>query len=153
MIYFSAILLNFLVLYFFKSDSKYWLVSTIIWTLLILVFIVWRMTTDAQISHLDSSYWESAEYLKKINPENWRGDEKIFIELEQKKMQVKKINLILLKLIFLQTFLTFISQLIGYEKTKLKSTYKLSSIIFGILLILNFILFLLISIVPNGPFF
>jgi hypothetical protein len=82
---------------------------------------------------------------------NWRGDESIYKSLEDSKAYVKKYNFTFLNSIFFQTILTFITQLIGYRKTSTKATYKWTSIAFGIVLLINLCLELLMSIVPTGP--
>jgi len=149
--YLTILLVNILILYSLKTDKRYWIVPIPLWTILVLFFILWKFKNDKVISQLDTAYWQSADYNKKINLENWRGDEKIYNKLEETKSYVRKYNNILLNSIFLQTILTFISQVIGYKRTSLKKTYKLTSTVFGVLLILNFFLFLLMAITPTGP--
>lgn len=78
-------------------------------------------------------------------------DETILKSLENKKKYVKKCNSILLNSILVQTKLTFVAQILGYKRTSLKRTYKRTSISFGVLLIINLWLTVLMAIVPTGP--
>ncbi|PVD51807.1 hypothetical protein DC498_12180 [Terrimonas sp.] len=151
MTYFILLTLNILIVYFVKSDHKYWLLSIPLWTLLIGTFLLWRNINDTKILRLDTAYWESANDNKIKDSTNWRGDETIYKQLENKKAYVKKYNFIFLNSIFFQTLLTFIFQIIGYKKTIIKTTYRRTSIIFGIALLINLILELLMSVVPTGP--
>jgi hypothetical protein len=129
------------------------MVTIPIWTLLLSLFITWRIYNDKQISHLDTAYWKSADENKKNGIENWRGDESIWKKLKESKLSVKKYNTIFLNAIFLQTILTFIAQVIGYKTTTTKKIYKWTAIAFGILLVINLCLVILMAIVPTGPFF
>ena len=151
MTYFILLILNSLFVYLAKSDNKYWLLSIPLWCLLIGAFLIWRNINDTNITRLDTAYWKSADNNKMKDSTNWRGDESIYKNLEDNKTYVRKYNFTLLNSIFFQTFLTFITQLIGYRKTSSKTTYKWTSIIFGIILLLNLCLEVLMAIVPTGP--
>ena len=142
---------NVLFLISIRIDKKYWLVPIPLWCLLVSAFFTWRNINDAKILQLDGTYWKSAEDNKMKDSTNWRGDEIILKNLDLKKAYVKKHNSTFLNSIFLQTIFTFIAQLIGYKKTSLKKTYKWTSIVFGILFVLNLWLTLLMAIVPTGP--
>jgi hypothetical protein len=115
--------------------------------------LTWRTYNDKKISQLDVVYWESADDNKQKDPENWRGDENILKKLKKQKDYVNKYNNIFLNSVLLQTILTFIAQIIGYKNTSSKTTYKWTSIVFGILLIVSVCLSILMAIVPTGPFF
>lgn len=151
MTYFILPALNIFIVYFIKSDHKYWLLSIPLWTLLIGTFLLWRNINDSKIKRLDTAYWKSANDNKIKDQASWRGDENIYKQSEEKKAYVKKYNVIFLNAIFFQTILTFIFQVIGYRKTSFKTGYRWTSFIFGIALLINLILELLISIVPTGP--
>ena len=151
MIYLILITLNILIAYFIKSDHKYWLFSIPLWCLLIGAFLLWRNINDAKISQLDTSYWKSADDNKIKDSTNWRGDENIWKRLEDSRMYVKKYNTTFLNSLLLQTFLTFLAQIIGYKKTTLKRTYKRTAITFGIIFAINLWLQLLLSVLPTGP--
>lgn len=151
MTYFILLTLNILFVYFLKSDKKYWQLSIPFWCLLVGTFLVWRNINDTKITRLDTAYWKSANDNKIKDSTNWRGDEGIYENLEDSKAYVKKYNVTFLNSIFIQTILTFISQLIGYKKTSSKTTYKWTSIIFGIVLIINLCLEVLMAVVPTGP--
>ncbi len=113
---------------------------------------MWRNLSDRKIERLDTAYWKSAGVNKSKDTTNWRGDEIIYNDLITTKTYVKKHNVIFLNTIFLQTILTFIFQLIGFKRTSLKTMYKGTSIVFGIMLIINLWLAVLMEIVPTGPF-
>jgi hypothetical protein len=153
MTYLLILILNLALLFICRTDKRYWLVTISIWVLLTSSFFLWRRHNDNKISQLDNTYWKTAEDNRQKDPDNWRGNETVWNSLKVKKDYVKKYNQIFLNVIMLQTLLTFIAQIIGYKKTLLKRTYKLTSIMFGILLIFNFLLALLMAIVPTGPFF
>jgi hypothetical protein len=150
-IYFILLTLNILFVYFIKSDHKYWSLSIPLWCLLIGTFLLWRNINDTKIKQLDTAYWKSADENKIRDSTNWRGDETIYKQLEDKKSYVNKYNFSFLNSIFVETILTFIFQVIGYKNTSIKKTYKWTSTIFGIALLINLILELLISVVPTGP--
>jgi hypothetical protein len=149
--YFILLILNILFVYFLKSDKKYWLLSIPLWCLLVGAFLVWRNISDSKVTRLDRAYWKSAEDSKIKDTTNWRGDESIYKTLEDSKAYIKQYNFTFLNSIFIQTILTFIAQRIGYVKTASKKTYKWTSIIFGIILLINLCLEILIAIVPTGP--
>lgn len=151
MTYFILLTINILFVYFVKSDNKYWLLSIPLWCLLIGIFLIWRNITDTNIARLETAYWKSADNNKIKDSTNWRGDEGIYKKLEDKKTYLNKYNFNFLNSIFLQTIMTFIFQLIGYKRTSFKTTYRRTSIIFGMALLINLILEILISIVPTGP--
>ena len=153
MTYFVLLTLNILFIYFIKSDTKYWLLSIPLWCLLIGIFLIWRNITDTNIKRLDTAYWKSADDNKIKDSTNSRGDENIYKRLEDSKAYFTKYNFTFFNSIFFQTILTFIIQLIGYKKTSSssKTTYKWTSIIFGLLLLVNLFLEVLIAIVPTGP--
>ena len=108
------------------------------------------MYNDKQISRLDTAYWKSAGENKKMDAQNWRGDDKILKDLEDRKAFIRNYNSIFLNSIFLQTILTFVAQIIGYKATKAKKTYKWTAITFGILFVVNLWLEILMAIVPTG---
>ena len=151
MIYLLVLTINIVLLILYRSDKRYWLITIPIWTMLLSSFIIWRRYNDNRISRLDSAYWRSAEENKKKDAENWRGDDNIWKDWEDSKVFVKKYNSIYLNTIFLQTILTFIAQFIGYKVTTAKKTYKWTAITFGILLVINLWLEILMAIVPTGP--
>jgi hypothetical protein len=152
-IYLIILLVNVLSLYIYKTDKRYWLFPISFWVIFFLFFIIWRVTNDKSISRLNTEYWKSADYNKKNNPDSWRGDERIYQKLKDAEAYVRKYNYTLLSSLFLQTILTFVLQVLGYKRTSLRKTYKWTGIVFGVLLVMSFVLFLLMSIVPTGPFF
>ncbi len=153
MIYLLILTLNLVLLLIYRNEKRYWAVTVLLWTLLLSFFLTWRTYNDKKISQLDVSYWESADKNKQKNPKNWSGDENILKKLKKQKDYVNKYNSIFLNSILLQTILTFIAQIIGYKNTSSKTTYKWTSIAFGILLIVTVSLAILMAIVPTGPFF
>ncbi|MBS1608905.1 MAG: hypothetical protein JSS70_09120 [Bacteroidetes bacterium] len=143
--------INISFIYSVRSDNKYWLFSIPLWVLLLGTFLLWRNINDAKITELDRAYWKSVDENKIKDSTSWRGRETIYKLLEDKKAYVKKYNPDFLTSIFFQTILTFVFQLIGYRKTSFKTRYKWTSIIFGIFLLINLYLELLMSIVQSGP--
>jgi hypothetical protein len=151
--YFILLTLNILWVYLSKSENKYWLLSIPLWCLLVGIFFAWRNISEEKIARLDTAYWKSADDNKLKDSTSWRGDEAIYKNLEKSRANVKKYNSTFLNTIFLQSVLTFVAQVIGYRKTSLKAIYRWSSIIFGVIFLLNSILEVLLSVVPTGPFF
>ena len=141
--------INIILLVLVRTDRRYWLVSIPLWTIVISSFVLWRNFHDKKIDQIETEYWKSADANKKLNPDNSSGDRIVWKELESSKDYVQKFNMIFLHSVFLQTILTFISQIIGYKKTNLKKTYKWTSIIFGVLTLLSLFLELMIAIVPT----
>ena len=143
MIYILILTINILLLYFIDTDKKYFLVTIPLWTILIVTLIYWRSYNDNKIDRIETSYWKSAE--NKI-----RGEDKLWEQLNKSKSIVQKDNMTFLQCILLQTILTFIFQVVGYRSTANKKVYKWTSIIFGILTLINLLLQLMIGIVPTG---
>ena len=134
-----------------SNDKRFWFVTITFWTFLTASFISWRIYNDNKISRLDKAYWKSADENKLKDPNNWRGDETIWKSLENNRQYLKKNNFIFIYSLLVQTFLTFVAQLIGYKLTSFKKTYRRTSIVFGILLLINIWLTVMMSIVPTGP--
>lgn len=103
------------------------------------------------MARLDSMYWASADENNKRIHQHFRGDHHIWKDLEANKAYVRKYNATFLNTLFLQTILTFIAQVIGYKFTAEKNTYKWTAIIFGVLLVINLWLAILLAIVPSVP--
>jgi len=123
---------------FIKSDRKYWLLSIPLWTLVFSSFILWRTNSDKHIQATETEYWNE----KKEDNAKWNS-----LELAKKKTQ--KLNMVFIYLIGLQTLITFICQLVGQQQTKQK-IYKWTKPIFGVLLVLIFLLIAMMGIVPSG---
>lgn len=135
--------INILLLRLMRQDWKYWLTPIIMWSILIITFILWRSHQDSKYKGLESSYWESAENKS-------YGDARIYKQMDESKKYVQKYNLTFIHAISLQTILTFTFQIIGYHRTPEKRLYKWTSISFGILTFLTLIFELMLGIVPNG---
>lgn len=129
--------MNILLVYFLRTEKKYWFISISIWTMLIASIILWRQVNETKIDKLDHAYWKSAEI-------NISGDNKIYKELIEAKSYFEKYNLKFIHAIFVQTILTFAFQIVGFKRTSLKRTYQWTAIIFCFLTL--FILFLEISL-------
>lgn len=151
MIYFLILIINTILLLTISNDKRFWFVTITIWTLLTVSFFSWRILNDNKISGLDKAYWKSADENKLKDPNSWRGDETIWTSLENRRHYVKKYNSIFVYSLLVQTFLTFFAQVIGYKLTSFKKTYKRTSIAFGILLLINIWLTVMMAIVPTGP--
>ncbi|WP_276974512.1 hypothetical protein [Flavobacterium filum] len=151
MIYFLIFIINTILLLTISNDKRFWFVTITIWTVLTVSFISWKIHNDKEISRLDKAYWKSADENKLKDPNSWRGDETIWKSLENSRQHVKKYNSIFIYSLLVQTFLTFVAQIIGYRLTSFKKTYKRTSIAFGILLIIGIWLTVMITIVPTGP--
>ena len=81
----------------------------------------------------------------------WKNTSKIkFDELNDLKDSIIENNMLLIKLIGFQTFITFIFQNIGFYKTEDKKTYKWTALIFAILTLICILTYLLIGIVPTS---
>ena len=132
-------LVNISFLYFNKSDNKFWILSVPLWTILIFSFVSWRIADDNQIQLLESNYWNT--------PEN-SNDYNKWTEIMAAKKESRGHNNILINVITLQTFVTFIFQIIGQKKTTLK-IYRWTKPIFRLLFILVILLILLMGIVPT----
>jgi hypothetical protein len=115
MIYLLVLAVNILLLFFLRSEKKYWLVPISIWILMFSFFIVC----------LKSFFWQFQN-----NPEGAYADQDrlstFFVEH----------STTFIYCIVLQTFLTFIVQIIGYKMTTTKTIYKWTGVIFLLLLIL-----------------
>ena len=137
MILIFILILNILFLYFTQSSKKYWLIPIIIWVILILLFIGFRMYMNIECEKLENLYWENTSKIK-------------FDELNDLKDSIIENNMLLIKLIGFQTFITFIFQNIGFYKTEHKKTYKWTALIFAILTLICILTYLLIGIVPTS---
>jgi|GEM_PF-4669309 len=142
MVYFIIVTLNILLLYFIRSDKKYWFLPIPLWTLLLLSFISWRAQSDNQIRTDEAKYWKTAE-----NKDF--GDSEVWNKLKATEKHAQKFNMVFLYCITLQTLITFICQIVGQRQTKQK-IYKWTKPIFGVLFILAFLLIAMIGIVPTG---
>jgi hypothetical protein len=91
---------------------------------------------------LEKEYWKTTEY------RGW-GDYDKRTKLEEAEKHVQKFNMTFIYLIGLQTFITFILQIIGQQQTKQK-IYKWTKPIFGVIFILVFLLIAMMGIVPSG---
>jgi ABC-type transport system involved in multi-copper enzyme maturation permease subunit len=143
MTYILILTLNILLVFFLRTETKYWLITITIWTLLIFSFIIWRQINDAKIDQIDRAYWESAESKS-------RGDDKIYEDLNEAKNYVQRNNMTFIHAIFLQSILTFSYQIVGFKRTSLKKTYTWTTVIFCILTTLILLLEFLLSSVPTG---
>ena len=126
------------------SDKKYLLLSIPLWTILISCFILWRIYNDRQIQKLEKEYWKTTEN------RGW-GDYAKRTKLEEAQKHVQKFNMTFIYLIGLQTFITFIFQIIG-QRRRTQKTYKWTTMIFGILFVLVFLLIAMMGIVPSTGF-
>jgi len=140
-LYLGLLAINIVVLNLAKCDNKYWLVSIPLWILLVGSFIVWRDTSDKQYRLNEKDYEKSAKI------KGYDYDKLDKLENLQKSNKTK--NQIFLTLIAIQTFVTFVLQVIGHNKTD-QHRYRLTKYIFGILTILVLILTFMIGIVPTG---
>ena len=137
MILIFILILNILFLYFTQSSKKYWLIPIIIWVILILLFIGFRMFMNIECEKMENLYWKNTSKIK-------------FDELNDLKDSIIENNMLLIKLIGFQTFITFIFQNIGFYKTEDKKTYKWTALIFAILTLICILTYLLIGIVPTS---
>ena len=142
MTYLLILTANILFLYFLKTDKKYWLLSIPLWIGLVSGFVIWRTQSDKHIQNLEAEYWKSAE-----NKEN--GDYAKWDTLKQTEKQSQAYNMTFLYCVALQTLITFICQIAGQSKTKQKF-YSWTKWVFGVLLLLVFILIAMMGIVPSG---
>jgi hypothetical protein len=127
MIYLVLLAVNVLLLFFIRSEKKYAWICISIWLLLIISFIYWMIAS----SHVEKIYWSGEEMLKTMNG-------------------FKRFNHRFFHCISFQTLLTLIFQIVGYKKTRFPNFYKWTYFIFLALLILNSILEVMLTIVPNG---
>ena len=142
MIYLILLVANFLFICFTKSNKKYWLLSIPLWAFLITSFLLWRANSDRYVRNLEIEYWQSAkgkEY----------GDHGKWIKFGEAKKEMQRKNNLLVHLIGLQTFITFILQIVGQRQTK-QNTYWWTKLIFGILFVLIFLILAMMGIVPSG---
>ena len=143
MTYIALILVNLLSLYFLNSANKYWLLSIPLWTVLLSCFILWRITSDRRMQTLETIYWKSTQNRTYGDFNKWNA-------LEQHQAEAQRRNLVFIYAIALQTFITFIFQIIGRSRTRLRY-YRTTRLLFGILLALAVLLVGLMGIVPTGP--
>ena len=111
MVYFALLTANILLLYFIRSDNKYWFLSISLWALLLLSFILWRAHSDNQIRTLETKYWKTAENKEFGKFDAWN-------QLKASEKQAQKFNVVFLYCIALQTLITFICQIVGQRRTK-----------------------------------
>jgi hypothetical protein len=110
---------------------------------LITGFISWRLISDKEIQNLETAYWKTTEI------KGW-GDFDKWTKLKLEKENAQKGNMTWVYLIGLQTFVTFISQVVGQRRTGHK-VYKWTSLVFGILFLLVGILIFMMALVSSGP--
>jgi Ca2+/Na+ antiporter len=140
MLYLSLLILNILFAYFIRSDKKYWLLSIPLSLLLFSSFIFWRMHSDRSINKLESEYWKEPKNEYDINKRN---------NLREARNAAHTLNMTFIYCIELQTFITYILQLLGQRQTN-EAVYRWTIFIFGILLVMVFILIVFMGIVPPG---
>ena len=95
-------------------------------------------------AELEKEYWKTTENRA------W-GDFDKRRKLEEAHKYVQKFNLTFIYLIGLQTLITFIFQIIGQKYTTQK-TYRWTTMIFGILFVLVFLLIGMMGMVPSTGF-
>ena len=142
MSYLVLLAINIFFIYFLKSEKKYWLLSIPLWIILISGFIIWRTNNDRQIEKLEIQYdktFQGKEY----------GDFSMWDKIAHQKKAAQKLNMTFVYLIGLQTFITFIFQIIGHSQTR-QRTYKWTKIVFGVLFALTFIIIAMMGVVPSG---
>ena len=142
MLYLALLTINILFIYLVKSTQKYWLFSIPLWVILISSFILWRTNSDRQIQNL------KIEFDKTFHGKEY-GDNTILNQLNEQKKAAQKLNMTFVYLIGLQTFITFIFQIIGHSQTRQRK-YKWTKIIFGILFAFIFFVIAMMGIIPSG---
>lgn len=141
MIFIVLLAINFLLILFIKSDRK-WLVSILLFILLLLGFTGFRMVSDSALRKQERKYWQSTGT-------HSYGDHGEWTALEKMRREGRQTNALFFDLLVLQAFVTFILQMAGRKKTDLK-VYERTVWIFGILFITFLCVRIMMAIVPTG---
>lgn len=141
---FILLLINILLIQFVKTDNKYWVTSILLFVLLLIAFVSWRIVSENNVKQQESKYWQSAGTKS-------YGDFKEWTTLEEMRKEKQLTNAVFFDLLVLQTFLTFVFQVIGTRKTNIK-LYRWTSLTFGIMFIAFVWLRVIITIVPTRVF-
>ena len=143
MAYIGLLIISIFLLLVLRTDMRFCLATIPLWIILLFSFFIWQQHYDSKINILDAAYWKSAE-------NQIRGDDKIYSDLNETKKYVLQYNLTFIHLISFQTLLTFLFQILGYRLATMKNIYIWTSGLFGVILLLNLILIIMISVVPTG---
>ena len=132
---------NILLTIFIKTDKKYWMISIPLFVLMFVAFVSWRIASKNNVKQQENKYWES------VGTKSYE-DFKEWTKLERMRKGKRQNNALFIDLLVLQSFLTFIFQVIGRRKTNIP-LYRWSSWTFGILFFAFLWLKVLMAIVPT----
>lgn len=152
MTYIVVLLVNVILLFVYKSERRFWVLPISLWVLIVLSFVFWRLYMERKNTEFEKKYRNSAaQNLQKDTTQSSSGDFRIWNEWSEMKEIFKENNSVFLNTILLQTFFTYLAQVVGYKFTTSKRIYKWTKTLFGILFLICFWFAIMLAIVPSAP--
>jgi hypothetical protein len=144
-IFLTLTLINILFFLLIKGNKKYFLGQTILFGLVFLTFLIFRIFIFPQtIKSIETERAES----EKLNGGNVSF--KVWTSTRDKENTLYSFNKLTLEFCGFQIILTFIFSLLGLKRTTEKKFFRRTSFAFGFLTIIFICIYLLVSIIPYG---